>query len=239
KMLAARLLPALLAGGTRAELRALARAGLEYPHGPLGELQLEAELQLLADFAERLRERTAPACLPPVNRRLDFELDGEMWQLQLALSDLRPHGLVRYRYDKASAGDYLAGWLQHLFLNAAGCDGADAVTHWIARDEEFHFEPVADAGAALRQLLLLYRQGLCRPLPFYPQSSWEYMDKNASLSAAQGRWKGSMQGPKGEGRHPAYQLALRGSVAIDAEFERIARLVLEPLRHALKAGKRT
>jgi len=234
--LAARLLPALLAGASNTELRALAHAGLEYPRGPLGELELEKELHLLGAFAERLRERTAPACLPPLYRHLDFDLEGENWQLQLALPDLRPQGLVRYRYGRAGAGDYLAGWLQHLFLNAAGCDGVAPVTHWLARDEEFHFEPVADAVGELRQLLLLYRHGLSRPLPFHSRSSWEYVEKNQSWSAAQAAWQGSMQGYPGEGQHPAYQLALRGHDALDAEFERIARLVFEPLRQALKPG---
>lgn len=237
--LAARLLPHLLVGMPAAAVRTLARAGLEYPAGPLGQLQLDGELQALARFAELLRDKTRGACLPPVSRNLDFELDGEHWQLQLALGDLRADGLVRYRYDDARAADYLAGWLHHLFLNAAGCEGAAPATHWIARDGAFQFDAVDDALAHLQQLLQLYRHGLCRPLPFYPKSSWEYVDKNGNMRPTYGVWYGSMQRPYGEERHPAYQLALRGGAdPLGPEFERTAKLVYEPLLRFLKDPRR-
>jgi exodeoxyribonuclease V gamma subunit len=238
-MLAARLLPQLLAGMPATAVRTLARAGLEYPEGPLGELQLDAELQSLAQFATLLRDKTSAACLPPVSRNLDFDLDGEPWQLQLALGDLRAAGLVRHRYDDARAVDYLSGWLSHLFLNAAGCDGVEPATHWIARDGMFQFEPVAEARQHLQQLLLLYRQGLSRPLPFYPKSSWEYVSKSTAIRAAFSAWYSSMQRPYGEDRHPAYQLALRGGAdPLGPEFERIAKLVYEPLLQFLKDPRR-
>jgi exodeoxyribonuclease V gamma subunit len=237
--LAARLLPHLLAGMPTAAVRTLARAGLEYPGGALGQLQLDGELQALARFAELLRARTQGACLPPLSRNLDFDLDGEHWQLQLALGDLRAEGLVRYRYDDARAADYLAGWLHHLFLNAAGCKGAEPATHWIARDGAFQFEAIDDALPHLRQLLRLYRHGLCRPLPFYPKSSWEYVDNKDNIRSAQAAWHGSMQHPYGEERHLAYQLALRGGAdPLGPEFERTAKLVYEPLLRCLKDPRR-
>jgi exodeoxyribonuclease V gamma subunit len=67
------------------------------------------------------------------------------WQLAGALGDLRPAGLVRYRYDEVRPTDYLAGWISHLFLCAAAPDGcpvcrppgtrATAATAWRPCDE--------------------------------------------------------------------------------------------------------
>ena len=241
EQLAARLLPHLLAGAADDEVRRLARAGLEYPEGPLGELQLEQELRALSQFAALLRQRTGSPCLPPLGRELEFELDAglvtERWRLSIEFGDLRAGGLVRYRYDDARAADYLSAWLNHLFLNAAakGRTELEAATRWIARDREFGFAPVADAEPQLRQLLRLYRQGLSWPLPFYPKSSWGYVSDDGGIKAASSAWHASMRNAFGENRDQAYQLALRGAAdPLGPEFERMAQLVYAPLLQALK-----
>lgn len=241
KQLAARLLPQLLAGAADDEIRRLARAGLEYPEGPLGELQLDQELQALGRFAALLRQRTAAPCLPPLGRELEFELDAELgterWRLSIALGDVRAGGLVRYRYDDARAADYLDAWLNHLFLNAAAAGRAEleAATRWIARDREFGFAPLADAEPQLQQLLRLYRQGLSWPLPFYPKSSLGYVNDDGGIKTASSAWHASMHNAFGENRDQAYQLALRGAPdPLGPEFERIAQLVYAPLLQALE-----
>ncbi len=111
--------PACSSGEAVTGLLAFARAGIEYPAGRLGELELEQELQRLDHFRARARaacSRNRP--LEPVSTTLEFTLDGEPWRLTGDFGDLRKSGLVRYRYDDARASDYLDGWLEHLFLNA-------------------------------------------------------------------------------------------------------------------------
>lgn len=240
------LLPHLLNDEPEGALRALAAAGLEFPSGPLGAIGLNAELEQLRPFAARLRQKTAAPCLPPISRNFEFDLDGEKWQLQGAIGDLRANGLVRYRYDDTRPIDRLLGWLDHLFLNAAtegvadgAAGGATAVTHWLSRDGEFRFEPVADASAQLQQLLRLYRRGLSRPLPFFPKSAWEYIDNSENIRAALNRWTTSMYRQHGEDSDPAYRLALRGNPdPLDGEFETVARLVYLPLLQSMNDPRR-
>ena len=229
--LAERLLPLLLQGAPLHALPALARAGIEMPDGPLGEAELQCELRSLQDFAQRLREASAEAPQPPQSHTLDLTLAGEHWQLHWAFADLRPAGLLRWRYAATGAGDRLAGWLQHLALCAAPPDGVAPRTRWLSSDGEFGFEPCSDAAQHLRDLLALYRQGLCEPLHFYPRAAWALQHRGAS--AARAAWQSARV--RGEGDDPAYRLALRGvGQPLDERFEALSHAVYGPLQALLR-----
>ena len=228
--LAQRVLPRLLEGEALAELRAYARAGIEYPAGRLGDLELEQELQRLDHFAHTLAPVLAEPKLDPVSATLEFTLDGEPWHLTGGFGDLRRTGLIRYRYDDARANDYLNGWLDHLFVNAMAPPGAVPQTAWHSRDGHYLLRPVDDARAQLGQLLAFYWEGLHRPIHFFPKSAWKYMTEGKSPSKATGAWESTRSRPYGEDRDPAYRLALRGvDEPLDAEFVECATTVFAPL----------
>jgi len=229
--LADRLLPLLLKGTPAQDLLSLAHAGTEMPDGPLGEGQLQQELQSLTAFATQLRAAAAEPTLPPHTHTLDVALDGEAWQLQWSFADLRRAGLLRWRYGPTRAGDRLAAWLQHLALCAAPAYGAALRTRWLSSDGEFQLEPCADAAEKLRELLALYRQGLSEPLHFYPRAAWALQRQGPG--AARAAWQSSRS--FGEGDDPAYRLALRGvDVPLDARFEALASAVYGPLQALLR-----
>lgn len=233
--LAQRLLPRLLEGEDSRSLRQLARAGLEFPSGALGDLLLEDELSDLQDFATRLAPALAAPLLPPVSFSLPFTLDGEEWLLEGALSDLREEGLVRYRYGKLRANDLLAAWIHHLLLNCCDAQGSmkgrikGQLTRWIARDQAITLQPVPDAREKLAELLCLLRQGLHAPLHFYPRSAWAYVESEGNPERARSTWEGNDHVP-GEGEDPAWQLALRGAQPLDEAFFDNARAVFQPMQ---------
>ncbi len=237
--LAERLLPVALAGGERARLRALALAGGEYPAGALGARLIERELDVLAGYAEGLREALSPAPLPPREARFEFEIEGEPWTLVAAFGDLRPDGLVRHRYDDVRAVDYLDGWIAHLALCAAAPEGVAPSTDWHARDGVHRFRPCSDARAELAALVGLYREGLVAPLPFFPKSAWEWACNGDSLTSARKKWTGGGRPEYGERNDPAYRLAFRGRPdPLDARFVEVASCVLHPLLAALDDPRR-
>ena len=127
--LAQRLLPRLLradasvGNGDDIDTATLARAGVEYPPGLLGDIELRTELTRLEEFAVRVRHDTYEECLAPVSETLDFDIEGEAWTLTGGFSDLRPCGLIRNQYDDVRPYDYMSGWFAHLFLNAIAPDG--------------------------------------------------------------------------------------------------------------------
>jgi exodeoxyribonuclease V gamma subunit len=227
RALARRLLPAYLDGADRARIMSLARAGTEYPSGPMGEHLLAYELRHFDAFAHALKRELAEPCLPPIEGALAFDLDGQAWRLTGAFGDLRRRGLVRHRYDDTRAGDYVAGWIAHLFVNAIAAPEGTRQTTWHSRDGRYVLPPINDAHAHLTTLLALYRRGLRAPLHFFPKSAWEYMTNGGSHARALSKWCG---GTFPEGDDAAYRLALRGrGDPLDAEFHECAHTVLAPL----------
>jgi len=169
--------------------------------------------------------------LPPQTHVLNVTLDGEPWSLQWSFADLRPAGLLRWRYGPTRPGDRMAAWLQHLALCAARPEGVARRTRWLSSDGEFSLEPCDDAAERLRELLTLYRLGLREPLHFFPRSAWELQRKGPG--AARAAWQSFRA--YGEGDDPAYQLALRGvDEPLDADFELLARAVYGPLQGLLQ-----
>jgi exodeoxyribonuclease V gamma subunit len=224
---AQRMLAAYLDGVDAPTIDALARAGTEYPQGRLGEVFLAGELQQLAAFAQALRQDLAAPCVASVETTLEFDIDGRRWQLTGGFGDLRAGGLVRHRYDDVRAGDYVAGWIQHLVLNALGVRDVTPRTTWHSRNGRYVLLPVDDAHERLAELLTLYQRGLRAPLHFFPKSAWEYMKHGENWGKARARWS---DGKFPERNQTAYRLALRGQDdPLDAEFDECARTLFEPL----------
>ena len=235
---AQRILPLLLAGRPQAQVRELALAGNEYPAGRLGERLIDEELARLQGFADELAPQLAIPPLPPVHAAFDCPLAGEPWQLVGVLGDLRPTGLLRYRYDEVRAADRLAGWISHLVLCAAAPPAVRLETYWHARDGGFRLRPCEAAAARthLAALVALYRRGLSQPLHFFPRSAWAYVEHGGKLTAARQHWHNQHNPARGEEADPAFQLALRGvDDPLDAEFEHCARTVFGPLLEHLEA----
>ncbi|MDT3672370.1 MAG: exodeoxyribonuclease V subunit gamma [Aromatoleum sp.] len=231
--LADRLLPALLGGRPHDDVRALALAGGEFPAGALGERLLEREFGAMAQYAAGLRAALEPAPLPPLQTRFDFALDGERWTLAAAFGDLRPAGLVRHRYDDVRANDYVAGWITHLALCVAAPAGVEPATEWHSRDGRYRLRPVASpdaARAALATLVALYRDGLRRPLAFFPKSAWAWAANGESSYMAVQKWTGGGKPEFGERKDAAIRLAFRGLPdPLDDAFYSNAAAVFGPL----------
>ncbi|HET7134972.1 MAG TPA: exodeoxyribonuclease V subunit gamma, partial [Casimicrobiaceae bacterium] len=232
--LVARLLPLYLRGVPSADIRALARAGTEYPPGRLGERLLDRELAQLDAFARSLAPTLAVDCLAPVEASIPVAVDGETWQVTGAFGDLRASGFLGYRYDDVRPTDYLGGWLTHVFLNVLAPRGVDRVTTWHSRNGHYVLRPLDDANEGIVALLRLYRRGLTTPLHFFPKSAWAYVcSKGDKLKAAAGTWHGHPPFG-GERDHRTYRLALRGVTdPLDEQFEECARTVFAPLRDSI------
>ena len=232
-----RLLPGFLAGLEESGLKALARAGVEYPPGRFGERLLDQEMAHLRRYAQAVRQAQAGATLAPFQAELHFTLEGERWQLSGGFDDLRPEGLVRHRYDDARATDYLEAWLLHLFLGAAQPPGVDPVTRWIARDGGFALAPCNAPKAILADLMARYRQGLRAPLPCYPKSAWAYVQDGGGLGKARGKWHNRQHPEWSESADPAWRLALRGVAdPLDGAFAACAEQVFGTLARHLAAA---
>jgi exodeoxyribonuclease V gamma subunit len=234
------LLPALLAGMPPEAARTLALAGTAVPAGGFGRRFLERELDGLRDFAAQVREHTLQPVLPPHAAALTLHIDGQAWRLHGELGELRPRGLLHYRYARQGVHDYLDSWLPHLLMCASAPPGMLPVTTGIARDGRFFLNECVEPVAALETLVRLYAQGLREPLAFFPRAAWEWIsgDQQGPAKAIAAFRPGGFN-EVAEGRDAAYRLALRGrpdpfAPEVVAAFYANAHAVLDPLRACLE-----
>jgi len=223
------LLEIALSGGNPRNFLPIARARGILPPARHGQALFAETVDSVEAFAQVVRARTGDATPLP---RLDFQLDLDRFRLSGRLDGIRPERMVRYRCAKLKAKDQLQVWLEHLTLNALQTGGYPCESVLIMTDGSRIFGPVADAASILKTLLDLYWQGLSMPLRFFPVSSMEYAHKlEWRLDRAIKAWEGGF-GRNGEQDDPGFRLCFGTTYPFDDEFDRIARIVLEPLlRH--------
>ncbi len=233
--LADRLLPRLLEKVPFKDIEISAKAGSEYPQGKLGETLLNKELQAMNTFAEAWRALSDQTALPTISGTLQFAIEDECWHLTGSVGDLKSDGLHRYRFDETRPSDYLAGWINHLFMNVIAPDEVKKQTVWHSRDGQYKLNPVDNAYEYLQNLLALFRQGLTAPLPFYPKSAWAYASNNQNLRKAEEKWRNSRNEAFGESHNPDIRQTVRGIInPLDSDFEACAKQVFAPLLQHLE-----
>ncbi len=219
-----------------------ARASGAVPHGAAGKVLFEQLAREASAFVEQT-ESFMPGD-PVEHVAVDLEIGG--FRLTGSLDVSPSSGLAHRRFASLKTKDRLNGWIRHLVMNAAcavppeaaqsviiGLSGQAAKARWTG----VRFGPVSGAEAALLDLLLLYREGLRRPLPFFPDTSWAYAraahsgDSNGQTAALKARqaWEGS-RFSRGEREDPYMNLCFRGLDPIGTEaFCRTSLEILAPI----------
>src|SRR4029079_19123073 len=141
-----------------------------------GELSQREMQTALADFVGALVPALSTKKLPPLS--FDLEIGG--WQLFGTVQNIYEDALIRYRPAIIRPKDFLRAWIDHLVLQAAAPEDYPRVTILFGKDEQQRFAPVANARAILESLLDLYGRGLRAPLPFFPATSWAFMERTCS-----------------------------------------------------------
>lgn len=237
RQLAARLLPLFFKEQDRESIRKTALAGTEFPPGRMGRNWLEHELMALDAFAQTAMADWQSEPALPVTGSVEFVIVGETWRLSGTLNELRQSGLVRIRYDNSSVWDYLAGWIEHLFLNAVKPDGVWPCSVWHFRNESVRLEACPNAKERLGKLVEIYRLGLTTPVHFFPRSSWEYVAGNDNINKAKGQWVHAQNANAGEHAESYTRLAMRGvDNPLDEDFIRLSKQVFAPLYDHLKGN---
>ncbi|HEX9080305.1 MAG TPA: exodeoxyribonuclease V subunit gamma [Desulfuromonadaceae bacterium] len=157
---------------------------------------------------------------------VDFGHDG--MALGGVLSGVRTGRHLAWRCASLKAGDRLALWVDHLILNALAPPGYPRESLMVCSDLSLSLPAIDDAPALLADLMELYREGLRRPLPFFPQVSWLFTAEGREK--AESRWDGSDHAPyPAESAEPSVAICFGDTNPLDWEFEALSRLVFEPL----------
>ena len=212
------------------KLLAAWQGGGQLPPGVTGVLAANDLLAKTQPLIESLREHIGAAekIRQPVKLQIgNFQLEGE-------LPLFRGVGIVHCRTAKIKPSAHLRLWIDHLVLQLVS--PLETKTSWlIAEDETWRFNQVADAGKILKQLLEIYFHGLTKPLPFFPASSFAFANpkgKRLPAEHALEKWEGSEDDDfgKSDSQDAYFNLCFRNTAnPLDAEFEELARQIVNPL----------
>ena len=172
-----------------------------------------------------------------------LEIDRQIGGFHLTgwLHNLYPKGRVTWRPGRMKGGDLMEWWLGHLCLNLlhpAGCGRHSIHLSWERGQKAFTVQqsmlrPVEEPERMLEQLLALYWQGLCRPLPFFPETSraWAEAKPGAELERARQAWSDGFK-RSGEGSEPAYGYFFASQeVPCSEEFVELTRIFTPIFTH--------
>ena len=155
------------------------------------------------------------------------------------IETVMPDGFLQFRFADLTPSDRIHAWIRLLVFSAARRAGAGrhGTTGCLlaGRDGLCRYEAPAYAGDLLEKLVEVFREGLCRPVAFFPESSMAFAesmakkdDPGGALRAAGRCWRGNEARP-GEGQRAWNQICFRGVDPLNEEFMRLARDVLGPL----------
>jgi exodeoxyribonuclease V gamma subunit len=157
--------------------------------------------------------------------------------LHAVLDNCRSGTHLRWRCAGMKGKDRLALWLDHLLLNVARAEGYPLQCMLIASDTTLELPPVEGAAEILSGLLALYSEGMTRPLRFFPETSWIFL--NEGQPKAERYWRGDQRlGFPGECDNQAVALCFGGEEPWGEEFNTLAERVYGPLIAAIKQDRR-
>ncbi|MGD0585309.1 MAG: exodeoxyribonuclease V subunit gamma [Oryzomonas sp.] len=213
----------LLEGSDCRDLYAAARAASRLPPLAAGQIAFDRALGEARAFCGRL----APYLSAPLEP-LSLSLELGEFRLSGTLADIRGERLLRYRCARIRARDRLVLWIEHLALCCAGAGGYPRESLLVCRDSMLSLPPLRDASRLLRELLDVYGNGLRRPLPFFPETSFGFLSKGQP--EAERCWCGApFSRLRPESADPAFALCFGRNDPLDDAFKRLAEQVWGPL----------
>ncbi|MFO8074343.1 MAG: exodeoxyribonuclease V subunit gamma [Polyangia bacterium] len=216
------------------------------PHGEPGRIWYESMLAEVEPLIEAGHD------LAGLDQREPLELNIRLEDapcLVGRLGDLRSCGLVACRFSRMRAGVLLQGWIRHLALCCAAPGDLPRRSALIGRPAtdkktvvRVDLPPLGEeARELLARLLRIYLLGRAEPLPFHPETSFEYAreacagkNEKEALAAARKDWKKKAEKEWFDSSPAERCFAdgnLVGATGFDesARFEQISARVLGPL----------
>jgi exodeoxyribonuclease V gamma subunit len=209
-----------------------ARASGRLPHGVVGRChyhRLGAEVRPFTAMVCRHLKGEELSPLP-----VDVQIAG--FRIFGSIDSLYGTGRVSFRYAKLKPKDHLRVWICHLLLNVLPESPCPRESILLGRDGSFCYEPLCEPETILGDLLGHYQEGLRRPLPFLPESSWAYMEAiflkgkppQEGLKAARSVWINEFG--RSESADPYLRLCFgKTDPFADGKFTRLAEEILGPL----------
>ena len=236
------ILDGMRAGVSQQRDEAVRRGSGRLPHAALGRIVHDRVWNEMAGLSQSLDRYPVSLRSAPV--AIDFELEG--FRVTGMVENAGPDGLVWWRPAGLRPRDRIAVRLSQLALAVAGHEPATAVALSIVKNavRETSFAAPGGASERLTEWLDAWREGLCGPLSFFPESSLAYAeavaggaDDTVALAKARTAWSAPPT-PWSRGgerlRDPCLRLVFDGHDPLSDRFEELATDLLVPLVKAVQ-----
>ena len=225
----------------------LLRSAGVLPHGNVGDSVFERFHDKTKIFSDKVKRLLHDDPSEPI----DFNLEISGKTVKGKIDSVYGRKAVWYRYGTIRPKDLLTAWVTHLVLNELRIDGYPLKTIFAGLDEKspkeavwkvLEFIPVDNPRKFLEQILLKYREGLVKPLKFFPKTSYRFAQllkkQKINPEEAVDKVKSVFIGndfSKGEFDDLYYRICFENSSPLDQEFQDNALIIWSPLLEHLKS----
>ncbi len=206
------------------------------PLGAIGEYEFLKSKQKLDLFLKEIS--------PYIEKEVEeVEIEKEINGIRIKgrIKDIYDGRLLLYRFSKVRPSDRIRLWLIYLFLRADEIPLKDVSLFGFDEKERLlslklgHIEK-NEAEEYLRDMISIFKEGIRRPIHFFPKSSWEFAeriyikkeDQGIAIQKAKEMWEGS-EYKIGEKEDEYYEFCFRGIDPIDEEFVDLSKRIFLPI----------
>ncbi|MGD9056268.1 MAG: exodeoxyribonuclease V subunit gamma [Desulfobacterales bacterium] len=227
-----RLLNARMAGHDLDACRAAQMARGHFPHGNVGTLMYNRMSSAVEQFACRVETFQEKCIAGPAEVHIEID----EFNLLVRMPKIYESGLVQYRYANRRAHDLMGLWIYHLVLSDGAQTDLPATSIMLFKDAAWQFSRVDQPRKILTKLLNVFKEGLEKPLRFFPATSFVYVfqqqindrSEKAAMAAARRNWF-STDYARGESDDPYIDICFKNIDPLDNHFADISNAVLGPL----------
>lgn len=221
------------------ELLRINRAAGRLPHGLVGERLFEAlkrDVEVFSAAAAELRKR-------PKREPAAFSMMIEGCSLHGSIREIYGSSLVRLRFARPKAKDFITIWIELLAANLATSQEEEmeaVLAGWEKEVKLIRFRPPSEGEETLSELIRIYKEGLQAPLKFFPETSWEYAasllkegkSPQKSLAKALNCWANDFM-KSTESEDPYAVLCFGETPPLDEAFQELAGRIYGPIIEAM------
>ena len=215
------------------------KAAGKLPHGTVGDCYYRKSCLNINAFVEK----TGHYLKDPLKKPLAVDLLIGGIHLKGKIGSIYSSGMTIYRYGIISPKDHLKAWISHLVLNAIKPENYPCTTFLIGLATQkgkndwaaWKYPPLEESLIILEELLLKYQHGMCKPLHFFPKSSWKYAHmikkgkpSEEALERARNEWLGN-EFQEGESSDQYFSLCFKAMDPLDNDFQRISQDIFAPI----------
>jgi exodeoxyribonuclease V gamma subunit len=206
------------------------------PYGNIGEYEFQGLVPVIERYVQRLEDYRMHKTPETVELNMpvtDFVIHG-------TLQNIYGNQMILNRYAKINARDMIRLWIYHLVWCCGETSDNSSESIFVARNAVLTYPYIQNSRQTLAHLLEMFWQGLRRPLPFFPLTSYVFAQQrierskseDEALRLAKNQWVNTYG--RSEYDDLYISLCFQETDALDHHFMRTAESIFLPMMSRYK-----